>query len=192
MPVDPASTTPIFNAILLAHGDLGPSRSQLAAGLATGLHQYVQTAVTATSIDAGSLGAGVGTGAGIVLAVPALVTAMVASFNGQGIIGPMSAPNAIAVANSMSMALSIAVLAGFHPGVGAGAGKLQLVPKGTGAPIFIAAFKSAGMEGPSSEKLAAAVAFGLDATLPLATGVIAIAGPPSPSPGGGIGVVTIS
>lgn len=191
MPVDPVATTPIFNAILLAHGDLGPSRSQLAAGLAQGLYQYIQTAVTATSIDVGSLGAGVGSGVGITLAVPALVTAMVASFNGQGIVGPMSAPNAVAVANSMSMSLAAAVLVGFHPSVGAGAGKLQLVPKGTGGPIFVAAFKAAGMKGQSSEKLAVAVAFGLDATIALATGVIAIAGPPSPSPGGGVGIVTI-
>lgn len=191
MPVNPTITTPIFNAILLAHGDLGPSRSQLASGLALGLYQYMQTAVTATSIDVGSLGVGVGSGVGITLAVPALVTAMVASFNGNGIVGPMSAPNAAAVANATSMALAAAVLVGFHPGVGAGAGKLQLLPKGTGGPIFIAAFKAAGMEGPSSEKLAMAVSLGLDATIALATGVIAIAGPPSPSPGGGAGLVSI-
>lgn len=191
MPINPTITTPIFDAVLAAHGDLGPSRSQLAAGLANGLFQYMQSSITTISIDAGTLGVGKGTGVGIALPVPQLISAMVMNFNGHGISGLMSLPNAEAVAVACAQAMSQATLIGFHPGVGAGAGKVQCIPSGSGGPVFSAAFKAAGMKGPQADNLASAVAFGLDAVMSSASGAIVIAGPPNIAPGAGVGIIKV-
>lgn len=188
MPIDPGTTTPIFIASLLSNGQIGPGIGQLAGGLALGLFQYAQAGISVNSIDAGTLGAGTGIGPSIILPSPILQTALLASFVGHGIIGPMMPAQVNAIATGVSAALALAIVQTLDPLVGVGAGKLQLIPNGTGSAIFAAAFLESGLAGPQSSKLATAVGLGLDAVIAAAIGVLAIVGPPSIIPSGGLGI----
>src|SRR5271157_2787297 len=187
MPIDPGTTTPIFIASLAANAQIGSSATQLASGLAFGLFQYTQSGMIVTSIDAGTLGVGIGIGPSVILAEPILLAALTASFIGHGIVGPIMPLQANAVALGVSASLALAIINTISPLVGLGAGKLQLIPNGTGGLIFTAAFKEAGLIGSSSMNMATAIGLALDAVMPSATGVIAIVGPPSIAPGVCIG-----
>jgi hypothetical protein len=188
MPIDPGTTTPIFTAALVANVQIGSNVGQEATGLALGLFQYAQSGVTVGSIDAGTLGVGTGIGPSIILPEPVLLAALVASFLGHGIIGPMMPLQANAIALGISASLAVATVQTLNPSVGLGAGKLQLVPTGSGSVIFPAAFIQAGMTGPMATNLGVAIAQALDAVIASATSVIAIVGPPNIVPGAGVGI----
>ncbi len=188
MPMDPGTLTPIFMANLVAVGMLGPGTVQLAAGLANGTSQYAATSIIFQSIDAGTLGAGFGIGSGPVIP-PSIIPAMIASFAGHGIAGPFSIPTATGIANGLTLAFAVAIVQTVAAGVGLGAGVGFCIPNpGASAGIYTAAFLAAGMVGPSTPQLAAAVAAGLDAVLPSATAPVAIVGPPNIVPGAGTGI----
>lgn len=188
MPMDPATLTPIMTGALLANGLLGPSSPQLAAGLASGLSIYAQTAILVQTTDVGTLGAGKGTGIGVIVP-PAITASMLGSFSAAGMLGPMTPPLATAVATAFTLAFAQAGVNTVSAGVGVGAGKVTLIPSpGASVGIFMAGFTSAGMVGVNVAQLAAAVANGLDMTLPSCTGVVVIVGPPSILPGAGLGI----
>ena len=187
MPISPATTLPIFTASLAANVIVGPSSIQMATGLSLGLFQYLNSGVIITSIDSGTLGVGVGTGPGIILAQPVLLAALTASMAGHVIAGPMMPMLANAIALGVFTSLGMAVVQTINPLVGVGVGKLQLTPNGTSNIIFPAAFLAAGMVGPMSPALGSAIGMALDAVIASAVSVIAIAGPPSVSPSVGIG-----
>jgi len=187
MPIGPGTTLPIFTAALLANGLVGSGTKQLAAGLAMGLFQYTQTGVIVTSIDVGTFGAGTGIGPSIVLLPTILLPAMTDSFIGHGIVGPFMPAQANACAYGISAALALAVVETVNPLVGVGAGKLQLIPNGTGSVIFPQAFTQSGATGSMSAKMASAIGLALDAVIASAIGIIAIVGIPSIVPGAGLG-----
>jgi len=192
MPVDPGTTTPIFNGMLVANGLIGPGTTKLAAGLAAGLFQYVSTAITVSSIDVGTLGVGVGNGIGVILLPSVILGALSPMMAGNGVLGAMAPSMANAIANGLSACLALAAMSTNNPGVGIGAGKLQLFPTGAGGVTFVAAFKEAGLGGVMVSALGQAVGTALDAVIVSALGVIAIVGPASPLPGAGVGVGKIS
>lgn len=188
MPMDPGTLTPIMLANLVSAGMIGPSTIQLATGLANGLSIYATTTIQFQSVDVGTLGAGVGLGAGIIVP-PAIVPAMIGSFLSHGILGPFSIPTATGIANGFQLCFALAVVQTVAAGVGLGAGVGFCIPNpGASTGIFVAAFTSAGMIGPSAAQLAAACAFGLDLVLPASIAPVAIVGPPNIIPGAGTGI----
>jgi hypothetical protein len=187
MALNPGTATPIFTASLLANAQVGPSVGQLATGLALGLTQYMSAGVAVTSIDAGTLGVGTGIGPTIILTEGLLLPAMTASLAGHGIVGPVMPLQANAISLGISLALALAQVQTLNPLVGIGAGKLQLVPNGSGGALFAAAFKASGMMGTASANMGLAVGLGLDAVIASAIGVIAIVGPPNIVPSAGVG-----
>jgi len=192
MPVDPGTTLPIFDGMLVANGLLGPGIPKFAAGMAAGLFQYVSTAVTVTSIDTGTLGVGVGNGVGVVLLPSVILGALSPMMARNGVLGPMAPSMANAIAYGVSASLALAAIATNNPGVGIGAGKLQLFPTGSGGATFAAAFKEAGMGGAMVSALGQAVGLALDAVIASALGVVVIVGPPSVLPGAGVGTGKIT
>lgn len=188
MPMDPGTLTPIFAANLIAVGMIGPSTIQLATGLANGTSIYANTVIQFISVDAGTLGAGVGLGAGVIVP-PAIIPAMIGSFAGHGILGPFSIPTATGIANGLTLSFALAIIQTVSAGVGLGAGFGFCIPNpGASVGIYTAAFIAAGMVGPSSVQLASAVAVGLDMVLPASTAPVAIVGPPNILPGAGAGI----
>ena len=192
MAINPGVTTPIFLGSLVANGQIGPSISQFASGLALGLFQYTQSGLTVISIDAGVLGVGTGICPTIILPEPVLLVSLMTSLAGHGIIGPTMPLQANAIALGVSVSLALAQVQTINPLVGIGAGKLQLIPNGTGGSIFAAAFKASGMVGSMVTNLGLAVGLGLDAVIATAIGVVAIVGSPSIVPSGGVGTGVIS
>jgi hypothetical protein len=192
MPMDPVTLTQIVLGSLVSNGIIGTSAPQLASGLANGLSIYAQTGITVQSVDTGTLGAGIGTGTGIIVS-PAITASMIAAFTANGIIGSIAIPLANAVAISFTQAFATALINTVSAGVGVGSGLVVLVPNpGVSSGIFFAGLTSAGLMGISKIQLATAVAAGLDQILPSCTGVVVIAGPPSISPGASVGVGKLS
>jgi hypothetical protein len=192
MPMDPGTLTPIFLANLVSVGLIGPSTIQLATGLANGTSIYANTAIQFQSVDAGTLGAGVGLGAGVIVP-PAIIQAMIGSFTAHGILGPFSIPTATGVAQGMQMSFALAIVQTVAAGVGLGAGVGFCIPNpGASTGIFMAAFTAAGMLGPSTIQLASAVAVGLDLVLPASIAPVVIVGPPNILPGAGTGIGKLS
>lgn len=192
MPLTQATAYPLYEGALVSAGSLGVGRPRLAAALAEGLSQYVRLGVTAISIDTGSAGAGKGTGVGVFLPQPVLEPALLASMAGHLILGPFAPALATGIALGTVTSLAQALLSGVHPGVGAGAGVLRVIPNGSGALLYEAAFRLSGVSGLMGSALAQSVALALDTSMASAAGALAIAGPGSPMAGGGIGQVSIS
>lgn len=192
MPMDPGTLTPIILFNLVSAGLIGPSTVQLAGGLANGLSIYAETTITFQSVDAGTLGAGTGLGAGVLMP-PVIAQSMIASFLAHGIIGPFSIPTATGIANGFQLCFALAIVQTVSAGVGLGAGVGFCIPSpGASAGIFSAAFKSAGMVGPGADNLAAAVSTGLDIVLPACIAPVVVVGPPSILPGVGVGTGKLS
>ena len=183
---------PALQAILLANfggnAILGISSPQLATAIATGFVTYAQSALLATSVDVGTLGAGTGTALTIILPAPTMVGPLIGTLAAAGVNGEMKIPLANAIANAISIALAGAQALLVNTGVGVGTGKLTLVPNpGASVPLMVTAFAGSALIGVSAAGMAAAVAQGIDAGLPSATGIVVIAGPPSIVPGAGVG-----
>ena len=188
MPLVVPAITAVMTANLASVGAVGPSSSQLAAGLAQGLSVYASSGLKILTVDTGTLGAGVGVGQGLIVPVPALLTSLTAAFLGAGIGGVMSVPTATAIANGMSQSLMTATILTVHVGTGVGTGNVKVIPDpGAATTAFITGFKAAGMKGPASEAMATAVAIALSSALLGATGFVVISGPSSQFPGGGAG-----
>ena len=188
MPMDVGTLLPIFTSALASHAMIGTSVPQLAQGLADGLSMYALSGIQVLSVDVGTVGAGTGTGAGIILAQPILGQALASTFSSHGMVGTFSPIITDAIAMGVSLGLLGAIINTVNAGVGVGAGTVQLLPTpGVGTAMFSAAFLSAGIVGVFGPIMADAVAMGIDLALPSAVGVIVIAGPPAPAPGAGAG-----
>jgi hypothetical protein len=188
MSVTPATTLPLFEAGMAGNSLIGSEVTQLATGLANGISIYVQSGLIVESIDAGTLGAGTGIGIGISLPEPTILAAISSFMSGEDILGQMAFPLASAIAFGISASFGIAQVSTINPTVGVGAGKLQLVPVGTGAAIFASAFAGSGLIGTSSPRLSSAVGAGLDSIVAASIGVITIVGSPSNIPSSGLGI----
>lgn len=179
----------IVAGFLASSACIGISNAQVALGVATGLATYAGGGLVLVSVDVGTLGAGVGTGPGLILPPPAIIGPMIASFAGAVILGIFSAPVATAIGTALSTVLATGIITTVSAGVGVGTGVVKAIPNpGVSVPAFIAGFKAAGLLGIASITMATAVAAGLDIGLAAATGAVVITGPASPLPGSGAGV----
>jgi hypothetical protein len=93
---------------------------------------------------------------------------------------------ALGLANGLALAFLQALLVTVHPGVGLGSGVAKIVAVGA-VPSMIAGFAAAGMVGPGAIKTATGIGIGLTLTFATFAMPIVIAGPPSISPGAGVG-----
>ena len=192
MPMDSTSLIPVLSGSLVSNGIVGPNSFQLATGLATGLSEYATTGIIVESIDVGSLGAGIGSGVGVILD-PAVFGSMNAAFISYAIVGLFGPVLATAISDGFTQAFLQAIVSTISAGVGIGSGEAVLVPDpAVSVASFLSGFASAGLIGSSMPQLAEAVASGLDQVLPTSTSTLIIAGPPSVFPGGGTGVGILS
>ena len=193
MPLNQISITPILYGALTGAGIAGSLASPLSTGLANALCIYGTSSMNVTTIDIGVLGAGKGFGLGVVLPVPVLTSSLSSSIPAGGFSGA-SAPQLITgIAIGYSEALATAVINTIHPTVGVGTGKLLILPNtAVVINIFITAFASVGLSGSMSISLATAIASGLDSSLVLAQGIVAITGSPSVIPSTGVGLGRLS
>ena len=174
---------------LAGNAILGISSPQLATAIAVGFVSYAQTALIATSVDFGTLGAGTGVAPIITIAPPAIIGPLLGTLTAAGVNGVMKIPLANAVGQAISTALLSAQVTTVNTGVGTGAGKVTLVPNpGASIGLMVAAFAGAALLGISAAGLAAAIAQGIDAGLPSATAIVAIVGSPNIVPSGGVGI----
>lgn len=191
MPMNPATLLPIMTANLISNGIAGSSVTQLASGLSNGLSQYATGSIRVQTIDVGTVGAGVGTGFGIIIP-PSISTAMSGSFLANSLTGSYSLNLSNAIAQSFIQAFSLALISTTSPSVGIGSGKVILIPNPSiSTVIFYNAMVFAGMSGIHITQLASAIANGLDSVLPSANGVVVITGSPSiySSSGSGFGIL---
>ncbi len=188
MPISPAVTLSIFEAAMAANGLTGVHTADLAGGLANGLFQYCSSGILVMSNDVGVLGAGTGVGPSIVLEEAVILATLLPMMAAEGLIGTMTAAQAAAIAQGISISLAGAIVETINSSVGVGAGKLLLVPLGTGAGIFASALAEAGLIGVHTPALGAAIGGALDSVVASAIGVIVIVGSPSIIPSSGVGI----
>jgi hypothetical protein len=184
MPLTPVGLTAVLVPALVASAQVGIAVPQFALGVANGVATFAQTA-TVTSVDVGTLGAGV-TAVPLVVPQPLLLANMLAGFAATSTLGPMAPLLALGLANGLSIGFLQGIVTLAHAGVGAGAGVAKVV--GAGAiPAMIAGFASVGMTQPGSVKMATAIGTALTLTFTTFVMPVPILGPPSISPGAGAG-----
>lgn len=193
-----ALVPPVVAAAILASlggsSILGISAAQLASAVAGGLCSYLLSAPVVTTADVGSLGAGTGTGLGLIVSPPSLFAAMRSTFSGFGINGTHSEPLIQGLSNGICQALLAAQVETVDAGTGVGVGTITAVAPvpAVSVPTMLASFAGAGLAGVSAAGLATAIAQAFDEVLPTARGQTVIVGAGSPYPGGGVGVGRIS
>ncbi len=170
--------------------NIGPSKTQLVNALANSLFIYKSNLIV-TSVNVGTLGAGVGTGFGFPIS-PTLIPTMISFFVANGLIGISSPKLALEISNGIIQAFGVSQISTISAGVGVGTGVSSITPNSLiSVPVFTSSFISSGISGIFSFQLANAIALSLDTTLPLTVSPLIIAGPPSPLPGSGGGIGTI-
>ena len=183
----------LLTGYLGAGGILGVSSPLLATAISNGFIQYALSGVIVSTVDVGAAGSGTGVGTGLSLPTPALVGSLIAAFEGVQIRGIMKQSLALAVASAVADTLRLALANTVHAGVGAGTGKVTLVPNsGVSVPLMVANFSGVSLVGVASPVLATAIAQGIDQALPSTVGVVVIAGAAGPSPGSGTGLGKLS
>lgn len=188
MPLTPTITTGIFLSNLLSNGLIGIHTPSLASAVANGLEIYATSGLQVTSIDAGTLGAGVGLGLGIIVPTPVFVSSLTASFIAAGIIGTSSPSLVAGLSSSFSMSLQQAIISTTNVGVGVGTGIVKLIPNpAVSFQSWTAGFTAAGLVGPDVVRMVTAISSGFDAAILAGFGQVVIAGPPSIAPGVGTG-----
>lgn len=188
MPLTPATLTGALASNLSAAGLIGPSSSQLAAGIAAGVMLW-NPQVAVITADVGSLGAGAGLMPCVIpqpLLLGGLQTGM-ASFNN---IGPFAATLALGIANGLAAAYPSGMITTTHPGVGAGTGIAKFAGPSAIASL-ISGLGSAGLTGTWIANIGSAVGLGLDIAFAGFTVSIPIVGSASPTGGSGSGFGTI-
>jgi hypothetical protein len=187
--IDVVTTLPVFQGFLSSGGAAGPGSGQIAGGLAAGLFQYLTSAVVLTTVDVGTLGVGTGFGQGLFLEPVSFTASLQGIALSHGLAGSFAPGLCSAISLGLCSALSAASVFTTHPLVGAGAGKVQIIPVGIGPAVFSSAMLAAGLTGPSAPSLGDAVGLALDSSIASVLGAVAISGPPNvyPSSGSGFG-----
>ena len=185
MPLTPPGVAGVMIPALVAAAQIGIAVPQYALGIATGVTIFAQQS-TVTSVDTGTLGAGV-TALPLLVPQPLLLASILAGYAATGTVGVMAPLNALGVANGLALGFLQGLIVMTHPGVGVGAGVAKVIAVGA-VPAMIAGFAAAGMVGIGATKMATAIGIGL--TICFATFVmpVPILGPPSIVPGAGVGI----
>lgn len=189
MPVAPPGIIGVLVPNMIATGNIGTGVAQLATGIANGLVQWVPTVVVQT-VDTGTLGVGKNVPTPIIVPQPLIYGNVLAGMASKGLLGIFAPLLALGIANGLVLAFLQMLINTTHAGVGVGAGVARFqAPPAEGA--MIAGFKQAGMKGQATEMKALALAQALNLTFAVLVLPVVIAGPPSPLPGGGVGVGNI-
>lgn len=190
MPILPQAVTGIMTANLAANAFFGITVPQLAGAFGLGFSSYMVSGPVIQTTDTGTLGAGVGTGPGLILDPLILISSLNATFTAQGIIGAQRTQLINAVALTVSASLPTGIITTASAGVGVGAGIVtSVIPNpALSVPTMIGSFTSFGLLGVLSANLATAIALGIDQALPSSQGAVVIAGPPNIIPGAGVGI----
>ena len=175
-------------------GILGVSSPQLAKALSLGISLNILAMAQVTTVDSGTAGAGVGTSTVIGISAGILGPLMVGQFAAVGMVGPFSAPLALAISQAFGIWFLTNQTTTTHAGVGLGVGVGKVIgldPGSMGTQIQ-GMMASMGLLGTFSPLMAQAVANSIVPHI-LATGTVItpIAGPPSivPAAGSGFGKV---
>ncbi len=188
MPFTPTAATGILFGSIISAGNIGTGVMKLATGVAFGTDAWLHT-VNVTTIDTGTVGAGVGV-IPFLVPQPLLLGTLTAGFADQNILG-ISAPLLIlGLANGLSLALATGLITTTHPSVGTGTGVVTF-SAGPATQAMIAGFNAQGMNTPVSQKLAIAISQGLNSALSSFVTVTPIAGASGPVASSGTGSGTI-
>ncbi len=185
MPLTPVGIAGVLTPALLASAQIGIAVPQFALGVGTGVTIFAQQS-SVTSIDTGTLGAGV-TVAPLLVPQPLLLVNILAGFAATGTVGVMSPLMAVGLANGLSIGFLQGLITMVHPGVGLGAGVAKVIAAGA-VPAMIAGFTAAGMTGVGAVKMATAIGIALTITFATYVLPVPIVGPPSIVPGAGVGI----
>lgn len=185
MPLTPPGIAGVLTPALLGTGNFGISVPQLALGIGTGVTLWT-AALTVVTVDAGTLGAGVGA-IPCLIPPPLLLGGMLAGFASAGLAGISSPLLATGVAVGLSIAFPTqGVITTFHPTVGVGAGVCTF-PGPSAVPFMIAGLASVGLVGPNVVQIGTGIGLGLDLSFSVFLIPIPIVGAPAPSPSSGAG-----
>ena len=185
MPLTPVGLAAALVPALIASGNVGIAVPQLALGVGTGVTLFAQASVV-SSVDVGTLGVGAGSQP-LIVPQPLLLASILSGFAATGTAGIMAPLLALGLANGLSVGFLQGLLVTVHPGVGLGTGVAKIVPSAA-VPSMVAGFTAVGMTGPGAVKTATGIGIGLTLTFATFAMSIAIIGPPSISPGAGVGV----
>lgn len=184
MPFTPAGATAAIAAGLASAGQLGPGAIKEAVAVANGTDAWLH-ALPVITVDAGTVGAGVGA-IPLIVPNPLLIANLTVAFAGQGILGPMAPLHILGLANGLVLAFIQGLIVTTHPGVGVGTAVVRFGTTPAIVPM-IAAFAAQGMTTLGSTKMATAIGIALDTSFAALTLVSPIVGPAGPSPSGGAG-----
>lgn len=185
MPINQASLTQAVLTGLISGGMLGPATPKLALGVAGGLMRWIPLLIVQTK-DVGSAGAGTSS-TPFSIAPSILVSNLLLEYAQNGQLGPMAPLEAMGLGNGLAAGFAQGTLQANHPGCGSGTALAKVI----GPPAYsslVKGFESAGITGQGAPKKAKAISNALRTALQVFEAPVVIAGPPSPSPGGGSGI----
>ena len=152
---------------------------QYTNGVAQGLANWVRT-ITVSTVDTGTAGAGKNAPLPLSVPLPLLVTNITSGMASQGLLGTLAPIFITGLSTGLSVAFLQMVLSTVHPGVGTGAG-IATFRAPSAVSFMVSGFKSAGMNGPATERKAVALGRAFDITFASLIVPVAIVGPSSPT-----------
>lgn len=187
MPLTPVGIAAPLTAAMYGSAFLGIQTPQLAFGIGTGVSLWTSGVLVVTTVDVGTLGAGVGSFPCLIPA-PLLTTSLLTTFAANGILGVHAAALANAIGSGLAVAFATqGLVVTAHPTVGVGtATALFLGP--SSVPSMLTGLASVGMVGTSTVQLATAVGLGIDMAFAAFPLQMPIVGPPAPSASSGVGL----
>ena len=174
---------------LAAVAMLGTWVPKYARGVALGVSLWIPK-VRVTTIDGGTAGAGKNVPLPLVVSTPVLYANIISGMAANGLTGVSVPALAMGLSNGLATAFLQMLVSTNHPSVGVGSG----VAKFFGPPAYssiLQGFNSAGLTGELLPKKARALGMALNNTFASLIIPIAIVGPPSTSPGTGVGTGSI-
>ena len=185
MPLTPPGIAGVLAPALAGTGMLGVSVPQLALGVGIGVTLWTK-ALTVVTVDAGTLGAGVGT-LPCVIPPPLLIGGMLTGLPAAAIAGVASPLLATGLGTGLATAFATqGLITTVHPTVGVGTGVCTF-PGPSAVPFMIAGLASAGLVGTNVAQLGAGIGMGLDIGFAAFTVPIPIVGAPAPASAAGAG-----
>jgi len=188
MALNYGSVYPLFLKELPVNALTGVSAPLLASGLTTGISNYLLSGITIQTFDSGTVVPGTpGAGTGTISLNPLnLFAELIKEFPANLIAGISVLPISNAISMATSNSLSLASVSSIHPSVTAGTGAGSAVPSAA-YPYISLGLKSVAFTGVLAESFSLAVARALESSLSSSVVNVVIAGPPSTTPGTGIG-----
>lgn len=184
MPITTTGVTGILLPSLLSTGFLGTDLPKLSRGVASGVVRWANL-VKVSTVDAGSAGTGSGQ-IPVLVPYPLLFGNITAGFASNQLIGIFAPLFITGLTNGLVNSFLQGLVKTTHAGVGTGAGVASF--RGPPAQASLSAgFRSAGMNGDATDRLARALGQALDRTFASLVIPVPIVGTASPSAATGKG-----